>query len=75
MQKQTFFEIKSARRWHGLVGVRATVDSNLRRPNSRPRVEARESKDGGGLLGFYILEANKENWGVGFMNHLSTEKL
>ena len=74
MQKQTFFEIKSARRKHGLVGVRATVDDNLRWrvdrwPNFRPRVEARESKDGGRLLGFYISETNKENYGIAFANH------
>ena len=29
MQKQTFFEIKSARRKHGLIGVKAIVDDNL----------------------------------------------
>ena len=80
MQKQTFFEIKSARRRHGLVGVRATVNGNHRRrvdrrPNFRPRVKARVIKDGGRLLGFYISEADEENRGVGFVNHQSTEKL
>lgn len=46
-----------------------------RRPNFRPRVEAREIKDGGRLLGFYISEADEENRGVGFVNRQSTEKL
>ena len=74
MQKQTFFEIKSARRRHGLIGVRATVDDNLQqrvdwRPNFRLRMEAHESKDGGWLLGFYISKADKENCGIGFVNH------
>ena len=74
MQKQNFFEIKSARRRHGLVGVRATIDGNLRqcayrRPNFKPCVEAREIKDGGRLLGFYISKADEENRGIGFVNH------
>ena len=34
-----------------------------------------ESKDGGRLLGFYILEADEENRGIGFANHQSMEKL
>ena len=37
-------------------------------------MEVRESKDGGRLLGFYILEADKENRGVGFTNHQSKKE-
>ena len=80
MPKQNFFEIKSARRRHGLVGIKTTVDGNLRccvdrRPNFKPHMEAHEIKDGGRILRFYILEANEENRGVGFANHQSMQKL
>ena len=69
MPKQNFFEIKSARRRHGLVGIKTTVDGNLRCcVDRRPlRVAACVGEDGVQTLGFCISKAKEEICGIGFM--------